>query len=299
MFVRIYAEIVSGGARLSRTVSAMRTALVNQPTLRVDAVAGLWPMPSERSVVEGIYRDGRCVTIEWDDGIVIETWVRWNGSWNLYRSNEMWHKPTSFARVVIEVPGWTAVCFGSVAVDSYRMPDRHRHPQSGGIGPDVRRVDADLATIVARLSDPVRADDTIFDALGDPHVMVGPGNVDRSEVLWSLELSPFTRVGDLGYDDVWTTVETMYRLVRDGHRNITVYGRVGQPCVRCNSTITGSRQGQDGRMAYWCPACQAGDSRRLVPPPMEPGHPAEVLFLNEARAARRRVQIFDDVRELG
>ncbi|MEY4223173.1 MAG: putative endonuclease [Actinomycetota bacterium] len=285
---------------MNRAVSAMRTALVNQSTLRVDAVSGLWPLPSEHSVIEGIHRDGRCVSIEWDDGIVLETWVRWKGSWDLYRSNQMWRLPMSFARVVIEVPGWTAVCFGSVAVDSYRMPDRHRHPQSGGVGPDLRRDDVDLGSVATRLFHPVRANTPIFDALGDPHVLSGSGNVDRSEVLWSLELSPFTPLNELEYDDVWLIVQAMARAVRDGHRSLSVYGRVGQPCVRCGSSITGARQGEDRRMAYWCPTCQAGDGQRLVPPTSpEASAPADVLYLNEARAARQRVRIFDDLRDFG
>jgi hypothetical protein len=38
----------------------------------------------------------------------------------------------------------------------------------------------------------------------------------------------------------------------------------------------------------------------LVPPTsLEASAPADVLYLNEARAARQRVRIFDDLRDFG
>jgi endonuclease-8 len=41
-----------------------------------------------------------------------------------------------------------------------------------------------------------------------------------------------------------------------------VYRRSGQPCPRCRTPIRSWGQGDDNRMAYWCPRCQAGDDPR-------------------------------------
>ncbi|MGH9027467.1 MAG: zinc finger domain-containing protein, partial [Acidimicrobiia bacterium] len=35
-----------------------------------------------------------------------------------------------------------------------------------------------------------------------------------------------------------------------------VYGRAGRPCRRCGTTVRARRQGDHGRVTYWCPACQ-------------------------------------------
>ena len=46
---------------------------------------------------------------------------------------------------------------------------------------------------------------------------------------------------------------------RRGHY---VYRRAGRPCSRCGSLIRSWPQGDDARMAYWCPACQEGTEPR-------------------------------------
>ena len=59
-------------------------------------------------------------------------------------------------------------------------------------------------------------------------------------------------------------VEAAARLMRaavDGGREPgrQVYRRVGRPCSRCGARIRSWGQGDDNRMTYWCPGCQAGD----------------------------------------
>ena len=280
----------------------MRTALINQPTLRFDAVAGIGPHPREGAVIEAIRAGRRQLIVEWDDGIVLETSWRFSGEWHLYRSDVRWQKSMSEARAVIEVDGWVAVCFGPVRIETYRAPDRHRHPQCGGAGPDIRRTDVDVVALVDRMiaySDP---SSTIAEVLGDPRVMTGVGNVERSEVLWSVELDPWTEFGELTEDDCETLVDVAQRLATVGPHGLHVYGRVGQRCERCHGTITSTSSGADPRPVYWCPDCQTDPGEGLVLPlnlQRVEAHPAEAMYLNDARAARQRVRIFDDLRELG
>jgi endonuclease-8 len=45
----------------------------------------------------------------------------------------------------------------------------------------------------------------------------------------------------------------------DGERpRRNVYRRVGRPCPRCGTPIRSRGQGDDNRIAYWCPGCQGG-----------------------------------------
>ena len=101
----------------------MRTALIGRTTLRFDAVAGIGPHPRDGAVVETVRSERRRLFIEWDDGIVLETALRFSGEWHLYRTDVRWQKPMSEARAVIEVAGWVAVCFGAVDIETYRAPD--------------------------------------------------------------------------------------------------------------------------------------------------------------------------------
>lgn len=283
----------------------MRTALVNQPTRRFDAIAGIGPHPAEPSVIESVRRHRRRVFVEWDDGIVLETNLRFSGVWHLYRPDERWQKPMAEARVVIEVPGWIAVCFGAVTVETYRAFDPRRHPQSGGVGGDIRDLRTDLGRVTDRLMSLPDADATIVEALMDQRVMTGLGNVDRSELLWHLQVHPFAYAADLTYADCFTLVESTAQIVATDPDELEVFGRVGQPCRRCHDTIRCEPVGSEHRLVYWCPGCQHFLDRRLVAPETtapaasSTAHPAEILYLQQARVARDRVKIFDDWRELG
>jgi endonuclease-8 len=45
---------------------------------------------------------------------------------------------------------------------------------------------------------------------------------------------------------------------RRGERR--VYRRAGRPCPRCGTTIASRGQGDDNRIAYWCPTCQPSNN---------------------------------------
>jgi len=58
------------------------------------------------------------------------------------------------------------------------------------------------------------------------------------------------------------------------------------------------------RAIFWCPDCQQRLDRRLLPTDLiqgdnTPTHPAELLFISDAIAARKKSQIVNDVRGFG
>ena len=57
-------------------------------------------------------------------------------------------------------------------------------------------------------------------------------------------------------------LEQAHRLMKgrlDGARPLHyVYRRVGRACRRCGAAIRSYPQGENARMAYWCPGCQKG-----------------------------------------
>ena len=258
--------------------------------------------------MERIRNHGRSLEIHFDDGLVLQTLLGWRGSWRLYRSHETWERPTGEASVVVEVDDRVAVCFNAVHVETYRTLDVRRHPQSGGVGPDLSRAGADQVEAVRRLL-AYRGDAPVVDVLADHTVVRGLGNADRCETLWAVGLSPFARTDEISYKDAEVLVRTASRIARDhvdmaerlavaeGVFEHQVYGRNGQPCPRCRSTIGFEMVPVSNRGVFWCPGCQTRLDRRLLPPGLAgdhtPTHPAEMLYLRDAREARRRREQFD------
>ena len=88
-----------------------------------------------------------------------------------------------------------------------------------------------------------------------------------AEALWEARLSPWRRLAEVAEHERQRALETAAELMRaavDRGRAgpKQVYRRVGQPCPRCRTRIRSWGQGDDNRMAYWCPACQVGESPR-------------------------------------
>ena len=105
------------------------------------------------------------------------------------------------------------------------------------------------------------------EALLDQSLVAGIGNMWLAEALWEAQLSPWRRLAAVGEDERRRALETAAELMRasvDRGRGgpHQVYRRVGRPCPRCRTRIRSWGQGDDNRMAYWCPTCQVGESPR-------------------------------------
>jgi len=111
--------------------------------------------------------------------------------------------------------------------------------------------------------------------LMDGHTLVGVGNIYANEALFSAGINPKTAAGRLGKErcaKLTAQVKDILNLaiaaggstLRDfvnsagnpGYfqQQYGVYGRAGQPCLRCGATIRQLRQGQ--RSTFYCPGCQ-------------------------------------------
>ena len=128
------------------------------------------------------------------------------------------------------------------------------------LGPDILGVPPDLDRMVANLrrEHPARE---VGDALLDQRLVAGIGNKWKAESLWQVRISPWRTIGETTDDDLCAALEAAAGLMRrsvDGARGRNnVYRRVGRPCPRCSTPIRSRGQGDDNRIAYWCPGCQA------------------------------------------
>jgi formamidopyrimidine-DNA glycosylase len=126
-----------------------------------------------------------------------------------------------------------------------------------------------LAAQLERRRAPLKA------VLLDQRVVAGLGNIYADEALWRARVNPLRQANGLTAAEVARLVRTIRTALRTGierqgstlrdyaapdgasgsmQDEFRVYGRDGEPCSRCRTTITKTRVG--GRGTWFCPRCQ-------------------------------------------
>jgi endonuclease-8 len=251
---------VPEGDTIHRAANRLRPALDGQPVVRFEARTPR-PHPRVGERIAGVEARGKHLIVRFDGGLVLDTHMGMTGSWHLYRRDQRWRKPAHLARVVIEVPEWTAVCFAAPTVFVSKAPHVDH------LGPDLTTDGVDVPACVARMRtlDPTTE---LADALLDQRVAAGIGNVYKSEVCFACRVHPLTPVAAVDDDlaiRLFTTAQRMLRANLGGGARSTVGGRAGEvavygrrrrPCRRCGTPIVSRRTGRHQRSTYWCPRCQ-------------------------------------------
>ena len=220
---------------------------------------------SGRRILEVVAR-GKHILFRLEGDVTLHTHFQMDGTWHIYRPGERWRAAAHEARVVLETEAFTAVGFRLPVID---VLDRGEEQSVvGHLGPDLLGPDWDPDEAERRLgADPARS---IGDALLDQTAMAGLGNVYRSEICFLMGLDPMTPVGEvLDLARVIARSRAVIHANRNTGNQITtgdtrpgrthwVYGRGGQPCRRCGTTIERSHAGSTSqeRVIYQCPRCQ-------------------------------------------
>ena len=215
--------------------------------------------PLRGQTLERVTARGKHLLMWFSSGMVLHTHMRMKGSWHLYRPGERWMRPRNDMRIVIDTDRWQAIAF-NVPVAEFvdaRAVDRTMLDE---LGPDLLSNQFDRDEAVRRLQ--ARATLEIADALLDQHALAGIGNIYKSEALHACRLSPFARVEHVPRAQLEKVVIAARRLLKAHASDTTrpgpraVYGRNGQPCRLCGTTIMRRAQGPNARSTYWCPRCQ-------------------------------------------
>jgi endonuclease-8 len=194
--------------------------------------------------------------------------LRMDGTWRLFRPGERWRgRPAHTIRVVLEVPGRTAVGFH--LHDLALVPTTSEFALVGHLGPDLLGADWDLDEAARRLA--AEPDREIAPALLDQRNLAGIGNFYKCELLFLRGVSPWTPVRAAG--DLRAMLDLAHRLLvankdrweqvttgdRRAGRGAYVFERTGQACRRCGTPVRQARQAltqPTDRVTYWCPHCQ-------------------------------------------
>ena len=218
-------------------------------------------------VLRGARAQGKHLLIELDTGHLLRTHLRMHGTIRVRQGSHQGPIINPHVRWLLASAEATAVCLDAPSIELVHEKQLDSHPILSRLGPDLLGTELDTAEVLRRLRlAPERA---IGSALLDQEILAGIGNVYKSEVLFITETSPFACVRELADERLLAIVATARSLMRRnlGERRRTtprgriaaphwVYGRSGEPCMRCGARVTMQRQDPLARSTYYCPDCQ-------------------------------------------
>ena len=238
--------------RLQPLVGQRIEAESPHPRARVEQVA----QPIDGRMLESVEVIGKNLLLRFEGGVVLRSHLRISGRWAL--------RPRGEARAGRP---WLVLRGETLEGVLWNGPVLELHTRAiARLGPDILERPPRIDGMLARLR---RAERTRWfgESLLDQSIVAGIGNMWLAEALWDASLSPWRRVDDVPEPECRLALETAARMMRasvdtgreSGHR---VYRRAGRPCPRCGTRIRSWGQGDDNRIAYWCPTCQRGDDPR-------------------------------------
>ncbi len=221
----------------------------------------------EGDVVASVERRGKYLLLRLQSGLALLVHLRMTGSFGF--------APAAHERAVLELDDGSRLVyrdvrrFGTwlVVEDAELEPYLATKNGPEPLGP--RFTSRWLGTQIARRRAPLKA------VLLDQRIVAGLGNIYADEALWRARLSPTRPANGLTSDEVARLVRAIRAALRTGierqgstlrdyaapdgaagsmQDEFRVYGRDGEPCPRCRSTIAKTRVG--GRGTWFCPRCQ-------------------------------------------
>ena len=79
-------------------------------------------------------------------------------------------------------------------------------------------------------------------------------------------------VAETSDDELERVLDEAARLMKasleGGRPRRAVYRRAGRPCPRCGTAVSSRGQGDDNRIAYWCPAVSRSELARIAELPL-------------------------------
>jgi endonuclease-8 len=245
------------GDTVWHTAATLRRALAGRTLTRCDVrVPRYATVDLTGAVVDEVFSRGKHLFIRVGPAS-IHSHLKMDGSWRVTD-----RPPDYRARIVLQAGDVRAI---GVDLGVLEILDRRLDQDAvAHLGPDLLGEDWDPRTAVANLTaDPDRP---LGAALLDQRVMAGIGNVYCNELCFvsgRLPTAPVSSVADpnrlavRAREMLWLNRSRWNRCTtgdtRPGRR-LWVYGRGGQDCRRCGTTIRSDQSGE--RVTFWCPSCQ-------------------------------------------
>jgi endonuclease-8 len=207
--------------------------------------------------LESVEAIGKNLLFRFEGGVVLRSHLRMSGRWRVLRNDApVFGTPW----LVLRGDDHAGVLWGGPVLELDRGATQR-------LGPDILADPPNFDAMIVRFrrADQARA---IGDALLDQRLVAGIGNVWKVESLWAERVSPWRKLADVTDDELRRVLETASRLMRASLESVPgtrgVYRRRGRGCPRCGTPIKSWPQGDDARMAYWCPRCQTGEEPKTA-----------------------------------
>ena len=221
-----------------------------------------WPQKLAGRGVTGVDAHGKHLFVRFEGNLAIHSHLRMTGSWGTYREGQRWRRAARRAWLVLRTPHGEVVQFDGPVLELLTESRTRFDRRLAQLGPDILAPELDEPRILRLLreDDPTRP---IGEALLDQRTIAGIGNMWKCEGCFAAAIDPWRPAGRVGDDEVLAIVRAtrpgMAQSARDGMQDLhrVIYGKAGQPCPRCATPIACRGQGDDNRLTYWCPGCQA------------------------------------------
>ena len=189
---------------------------------------------------------GKNLLLEFDGDIVVRSHLRMRGRWSVVPAGS---NRVGTPWLVLRGRAREAVLWNGPVLEL----DRGR---TARLGPDILLEPVETARLRA-----VDQHRELGDVLLDQRVVAGIGNMWKAEALWAARISPWRRLADASDEELQRVLDEAARLMRasleGGRPRRAVYRRSGRACPRCGTPLRSRGQGDDNRIAYWCPRCQS------------------------------------------
>lgn len=249
------------GDTIHRAAGRMNAALAGRVLEIADAPNPRSPVFRRASELQGRTLEsaeafGKNLIIHFSDGIAVHSHLGMNGRWFITADGRLpYGKPwlrLASGRGIASQNGGKVL---RVISESRLRND----PGLRRLGPDPLRPGFDLAAAAERLRQ-YGTGREIGDALLDQEIIGGIGNAIRNEGLFRARIDPWRKVENLDPDELELVlaenVNVMKISMAKGRRPHAIYRAHRRGCPSCHNPIHSRGQGDDNRMAYWCPRCQ-------------------------------------------
>lgn len=225
--------------------------------------------------LETVDAHGKHLFYRWRGGEILHVHLGLFGKFKVFRTDQP-PPPTENTRLTMTAPDATVYLAGPTICELID-PDEETDIRSR-LGPDPLRNGSRSNKLASFSANLARRTIPIGAALLDQKVIAGIGNVYRAEALFRTGIDPRVparRLEPESVETLWTECATLLKQGEKAGRIITVdladvgarrrsdlsrderlyvYGRHGEPCRRCGTSIEMTEMAN--RRIWWCPRCQ-------------------------------------------
>jgi CRP/FNR family cyclic AMP-dependent transcriptional regulator len=277
---------VAEGDTIHRNAARIAAALGDEPLVEASAPNPRSPLRLQserlRSLVgrrlERADAHGKHLFLRFEGGLTLHGHQGISGSWHVQERSAKRHRPLGGAWVVLGTQGAVAAEFGGPRLALRTEAELRADPRLRRLGLDILSADfePEVGVVALRAVDQSRQ---LGELLLDQRVIAGIGNVYKCEACFAAAADPWLPAGRLSDETLHRVLEEAVRMMEAGlrtrRRPHRVYRRSGRSCPRCRTRIRSRGQGDENRMTYWCPGCQAAGSSTPPAGWQQPFHPAE------------------------